>query len=100
MSRLTSVRKFIVHNIYWIVVIAGVVIIGFVDENSLMQRAKNHERISELKEEIDSLNTQYENDEAELREIRHNPDAITRIAREKYFMKKDDEDIFVIRDSE
>ena len=34
---------------------------------------------------------------AELEELKRNPDAMKRIAREKYFMKTANEDIYVIR---
>lgn len=100
MSRLSTIWKFICHNASGIVFIAGVMIVGFLDDNSFVQIAKNGARIAELEEQIATLNAQYEKAEAELRELRHNPDAITRIAREKYFMKMDDEDIFVIRDED
>ena len=55
-------------------------------------------QISELKEQISLYNSQYEEDEAQLKELRRNPKAITKIARERYFMKADDEDIFVLSD--
>ena len=35
-----------------------------------------------------------------LKELNTNPDAIAKIARERYFMKADDEDIFVLSDDE
>lgn len=100
MSRLTPLWKFAKKNINWFVIIVGVLIVGFLDENSIVQRVENHARINELKEEIATLNAQYEDAEAWLRELRQSPDAITRIAREKYFMKMDDEDIFIIREAE
>ena len=34
----------------------------------------------------------------QIRELNHNPKAMERIARERYFMKEDDEDIFVLSD--
>ena len=38
--------------------------------------------------------------EQTLKELKHNPKAITKIARERYFMKADDEDIFVLSDDD
>lgn len=98
MKKITLLMKFLSHNLTWIVVIAGIALITFIDENSLLQLFKNDLRKRELKEQIDELNRQYERDEAQLYELRHNPDAVTRVAREKYFMKMDDEDVFVIRE--
>lgn len=95
MSKLNYIWRLIGHNKYWIVTVAGIVIVGFVDDNSFMQRIKYETEISDLEEQIDEYRAQYEHDEALLKEIHRNPEAVARIAREKYFMKKEDEDIFV-----
>lgn len=100
MSRLYPLWKFLGHNKYWIVIILGVLIVGFVDENSLLQHVRNRMQIRELNEQIETYNARYERDEQQLKELRRNPKAITKIAREKYFMKADDEDIFVLSDDE
>ena len=57
-----------------------------------------HQRISELQDEIDMYNAQYQNDQAQIRKLDSDPKAIKKIARERYFMKADDEDIFVLSD--
>lgn len=98
MSRLYPLWNFIGHNKYWIVIILGVLIVGFFDENSLLQHVRYRMQVRELKGQIEEYNAQYERDEAKLRELRLNPKAITKIARENYFMKADDEDIFVLSD--
>lgn len=95
MKKITPILRFASHNITWVVVIVGLAIVGFLDENSFLQRVKYSMRKQELREQIDELKAQYERDAAMLHELRHNPDAITRVAREKYFMKMDNEDIFV-----
>ena len=89
MKRLNFIWSFLGNNKYWIVLIAGVLIVAFIDENSFYQRVKNQMQIRDLK-------AQYDRDEAQLKELRRNPKAITKIARERYFMKADDEDIFVL----
>ena len=94
--RMTPVYSFLNHNKYWIVIIIGLLIVGVLDENSFYKRMKNKLEIADLKEQIETFNEQYEKDEAQLRELRHDPKAITKIARERYFMKADDEDIFVL----
>ena len=97
-SRTNPFYSFLSHNKYWIVLIIGGLIVGVHDENSFYQRVKYELQISELKEQISLYNSQYEEDEAQLKELRRNPKAITKIARERYFMKADDEDIFVLSD--
>ena len=100
MSKTNPIYAFLSHNKYWLVLIVGVLIVGFFDENSFVQRIKYDMEISELEAQIDKYNAQYERDERQLKELRRNPKAITKIARERYFMKADDEDIFVLSDDD
>jgi len=83
---------------YAIVIIMGVIIVGFLDDNSVWAHMRNKERISDLKEEIERYDASYKRDQAQIRELDRNPKAMERIARERYFMKADDEDIFVLSD--
>ena len=86
------------HFKYHIVIVLGILFVGFVDENSMMQRFKYENEIDELKAEIEKYNKRYEADSRRLRELQKNPSAIAKVARERYFMKTDDEDIFVLSD--
>lgn len=85
---------------YVIVCILGVLIIGFLDENSVWSHMKNQGRISELQEEIDRYNAEHNKNQAQIRKLNKDPKAMEKIARERYFMKADDEDIFVLSDDD
>ena len=85
---------------YTVVCLLGVLIVGFLDENSIWSHFKNKQRISDLEEEIEKYNSEYERDQAQIRELNRNPKAMETIARERYFMKADDEDIFVLSDDD
>ena len=85
---------------YSVVCIAGVLIVGFLDENSVWSHIKNLQRIDELTEETGRYNAAFQRDQAQIRELETNPKAMERIARERYFMKADDEDIFVLSDDD
>jgi len=76
----------------------GVLIVGFVDENSFLKRIDYEFQIRDLKSQIEAYNRRYESDSRQLHELNRNPKAIQKIARERYFMKADDEDIFVLSD--
>ena len=97
-NKLKGVLRFLGHNKYWIVLIVGGLVVGVVDENSFLKRIQLESKISELKDQIQEYNNQYDRDMARLRELETNPKAIEKIARERYFMKADDEDIFVLSD--
>ena len=98
MGKLISIWEFICRRKYLITIVAFAVIIVFLDENSLLRRL-GYERVnSQLKEEIEKYQADYEENTKRLNEISTNPDAIEQIAREKYLMKKPNEDIYVFED--
>ena len=90
----TYIRK---HK-YLITIAAFLVIIVFLDENSLIQRAKHQQEINTLNSEIEKYRKQYEEDTGKLKELTNNPEAMEKIAREKYLMKKPNEDIFIFEE--
>ena len=94
MGKLISIWEFICRRKYLITIVAFAVIIVFLDENSLLRRLGYEREISQLKEEIEKYRADYEENTKRLNEISTNPDAIEQIAREKYLMKKPNEDIY------
>lgn len=83
---------------YVIVIVLGIVIVGFVDDNSFVQRVKYDLQISDLKDQIRAYDERHAKNAEALHTLKRNPKAIEKIAREKYFMKEDDEDVFVLSD--
>lgn len=98
MNRIYSVWKYICRRKYLIVTVIGIVFVGVVGENSILKHVQNRIQISDMEDEISEYEAQHEQAENTLKELKHNPKAITKIARERYFMKTDDEDIFVLSD--
>lgn len=85
---------------YVVVTVLAVVLIGFVDENSVWHHISNKQYISELEDEIQKYEELNQSNQARIRELDNNPKAIEKIARERYFMKTDEEDIFVLSDDQ
>lgn len=98
MDRLLNIRSFIGKHKYLITIIAFGVIMGFLDENSIVRRMRYTQEISELNREIEKYRVEYEESTERLNELLANPEAIEQIAREKYRMKKPNEDIYVFED--
>ncbi|MCD7925758.1 septum formation initiator family protein [Bacteroidaceae bacterium] len=98
MSKLLTIWNYIRRHKYLITVLIFIVVIGFLDENSLIQRIKHRNEISTLNSEIEKYQKQYEEDTEKLKELTTNPEALEKIAREKYLMKKPNEDIFVFEE--
>mgnify|MGYP002678670279 FL=1 len=95
-QKLSIIWNYLAHYKYLIVIIAGVLIVGVVDDNSIRQHIKYQLQIATLREEIGKYREQYEKDSRQLKEMRQGSDVFGKIARERYFMKSDDEDIFVL----
>lgn len=85
---------------YLITIVLGVVFIGVVGENSLLHYMQLQVRLSEVREELEEYQQQYERDSVRLRALQSNHKGVVRIAREKYFMKHPDEDVYVLSTEE
>jgi len=95
-KKLLSILSALARHKYLITIVIGVLFIGFIDENSFMQRVKYDIQISGLREEINKYNAINDSANTQLEKLKRNPRYIEKIARERYFMKADDEDIFVL----
>ncbi|MGM9675855.1 MAG: septum formation initiator family protein [Bacteroidaceae bacterium] len=99
MKSLSSVWKHL-RRLKYVVVLAFIILIdGFVDENSFWNARMRRERIALLQTELQLLRQKYAEDTRryELLSQRHE---LERVARERYHMKRADEDVFVIYDEE
>jgi len=70
--------------------------IGFIDENSLLDRFRLEEEFRKLNQDRLYYKSKIEQDSYEMEELEENKKLET-IAREKYLMKKDDEELFIIQ---
>ncbi|WP_321436677.1 septum formation initiator family protein [uncultured Bacteroides sp.] len=98
MIKLLTVWNFIRRHKYWITVLLFLTIIGFLDENSMVRRISNIQKINKLQESIKEYQADYDENTKRLNELTTNPRSIEKVAREKYLMKKTNEDIYVIQD--
>ena len=95
MSKLKSIWSFICKHKYLITIVIFLVIIVFLDENNLINRFQHKNEIRLMKEEIEEYRKQFDEDTERLKELTDNPEGLEKIAREKYLMKKPNEDIFI-----
>lgn len=82
---------------YVIVLLSFGIIVGFIDQNSMIRRWNYSREAAVLREEIEKYRKEYEENTERLNELAVDSGAIERIAREKYLMKKPDEDIYVFK---
>lgn len=98
MSKLKSIWLFICRHKYLITIAVFLTIIVFLDENNLIERFQHKHEIRTLKTEIERYRKQYNEDTEKLNNIMNKPEELEKIAREKYLMKKPNEDIFIIEE--
>lgn len=98
MDRLTRLWIFIGRHKYLITLATFLVIVGFLDENNLLLRMSYLHEEHQLRSEIKKYRTEYEESTRKLNELMVDSGAIERIARERYLMKKPNEDIYVFED--
>lgn len=98
MNKLTTLWAFVRRHKYLITLGVFALIIGVLDENSLVNRMKYHEEETRLREEIEKYRAEYNDYTRRLEELDADSGAIERVAREKYLMKKPNEDIYVFEE--
>lgn len=86
----------VLRNKYIIACIAFFVWLLFFDQNNLIDRYKNQRHYQRLIDDRAYYIERIEDDNRRLKELRTNKENLEKFAREEYFMKKDNEDIFII----
>lgn len=81
------------------VLIFGVWILLF-DQNNLLDRFKQMNRLNSLNKEKAYYSKKIEQDQRRMQELESNKEDLEKFARETYLMKKDNEDVFVVIEQE
>ena len=85
-------------NKYVLALIVFVIITFMVGDSTLYRRHQYDEKIRVLEQEIKYYQKEIETNLKDLEDLNTNKESLERHAREKYYMKKSDEDIFIILD--
>jgi cell division protein FtsB len=86
----------IIKNKYLLTIVGLVVWIVFFDKNDLKTQLELRNDVKKLQEERNYYAAEIKQITSDISELNTNPKTLEKFAREKYLMKKDDEDIFVI----
>lgn len=98
MDNFSSIRKFLGRYKYIITLVIFGVIIVFLDENSILRRMEVANETRNTRNEIEKYRQDFEESTLRLNELDADSNSIERIAREKYLMKKPNEDIYVFEE--
>ena len=85
----------ILGNRYVIVLAFFTVWMLFLDNTSYMEHRILNKQLNELKDNKKYYQDEIKKDEENIKQLK-NPDQIEKYAREKYYMKRDSEDIYII----
>lgn len=92
MKRLLDLFK----NKYFLAVVVFAVWMLFFDRNDMVSQYGYSSQVNKLQQEKDFYLTEIAAVKKDLSELDSNLNSIEKFAREKYFMKKDNEDVFII----
>ena len=85
-----------VRNKYLIAFTVFLVWLLIFDHNSLIDRVKYMKTLNGLEDERQFYNKRIEVDSKRLKELKTDKENLEKFAREQYYMKKENEDVFVI----
>ena len=88
------------RNKYLMAVLVFLVWLLIFDNNSLIDRVKYLNTLHEMEDEKQYYLESIEEDSRRLNELKTDRDNLEKFAREQYFMKKENEDVFVIVEEE
>jgi cell division protein FtsB len=92
MKRLLDLFK----NKFFLVALAFVIWMVFFDKNDLLSQYEYRQQVNKLKQERNFYQKETARVNKDLDELTSNPQKLEKFAREKYLMKKENEDVFVI----
>ncbi len=85
-------------NKYLIATVLFLVWMLFFDHNNIFLHLQYRKELNELKTSKKYYQEQIEKTREEVELIKTNPQALEKVAREQYLMKKDNEDVFVVKE--
>ena len=91
-----KIKNFTVKNAMWIVGALFVVWITFFDDFSLVDRFEKMSKLHELRENEKYYEQENLENSTRLEELMSGKEELEKFAREQYYMKEEDEDIFLV----
>ena len=90
----------LVRNKYFLTIVGFAVWMMFFDRNDMISQYEYLSQVNKLQQEKDFYTKEIATVQKDLKELDSNLNTVEKFAREKYFMKKDNEDVFVIVNGE
>jgi cell division protein FtsB len=88
----------ILLNKYLIVFLAYAVFVTFFDQHSLIHRWQTHQKVAQMEKEYKFYQDEIKSNRQKKFELQSSNANLEKFAREHYYMKKENEDIFIIKE--
>ena len=88
------------RNKYLILFLLFILWVIFIDDYNLINQSKIKNTVDDLKSQKEFYIAEIKSDSTELYKLQNDPAEQEKFAREKFLMKKENEDIFIIREKE
>jgi len=85
-----------IKNKFLLAGVAFVIVILFLDRNDLFTQMDRAQELNNLEKSKQYYRDETAKQKKELEALKNDPAALEKFAREKYLMKKDDEDLFLV----
>lgn len=86
----------LIKNKYFLTTIGIIVWLIFFDKNDVFSQAELITKLNKLKSDREYYSQEIKNNISEINELKTNKKSLEKFAREKYHMKRDNEDVYVI----
>jgi len=86
------------RNKYLITFVVFLIWIFFIDTFDIITQVRMNNEFKQLKEQQEFYKAEIEKDSIKVYNLNNNPEEQERFARERFLMKKDNEDVFIVRD--
>jgi len=87
-----------IRNKYFLVVVSFSIWMIFFDQNSYLNKRKYNKELKQLKLDKEFYLKKIEEDSVQLNELKTNNLNLEKFARERYLMKRPNEDVFIMMD--
>ncbi|ASZ10784.1 septum formation initiator family protein [Chitinophaga pendula] len=87
------------RNKYFAAALAFVIWLAFLDRNNLLSQYQLQSEVNTLEGQKEFFKSEIDNTRKEQQELLSSPEKLEKFAREKYLMKKDNEDLFIVTET-
>ena len=87
-------------NKYVVTLVGFFIFLIFFDNHNLISRWETSRKINSMEKEIKFYQSEIDKNKAKMNEMQTSDETLEKYAREQYHLKKDSEDVFIIKEEE